>query len=132
MRFNIVDQLCFFRVPGEVDNVVGWELMGTDSTELPLGELGNRWDRERAMIIILNRHWKFWIYRVINVLLIVDLMALSLFTFDEDKAADRFGFIYTMLLTVVASVFIVKEYLPLFKSTCKTAFKSTINDCLYG
>ena len=111
--WNIVDEMCTFEVPGQFSNVVGWELMGI---ELPIGERGNFGGgayRKRGLVFILKRHWKFYIYRVIVVMFIVGMITLALFTFGKESAAARFGFISTMLLTVVAYMFIIKEYLPL-------------------
>ena len=62
---------------------------------------------------IIRREWKFYIFRVVIVLSIVSFFATFVFLFGETgNLADRLGFVATMLLTTVAFMFIVKEYLP--------------------
>lgn len=97
-----------FCMQGIRANITGWNFVGL---ELPIGQT-QYWEREKSLVIILKRQWKFYLYRVVLVLFIIGLITLSVFIFGEDSIADRFGFISTTLLTVVAYMFIIKEYLP--------------------
>ena len=90
----------------------GWRLMGTQIQS----KMGERYGRQPQLTqthcIVLQREWKFYLRNVIFVLFIVSLITLGVFTFGDDTAADRLGFVSGMFLTAVAYMFIVNEYLP--------------------
>lgn len=65
----------------------------------------------------VKRDWQFYAVRVIFVLAIISFLSNMCFFFGdiEDTTSDRFGSISTSLLTTVAFIFIISEYLPPLK-----------------
>lgn len=62
----------------------------------------------------VERHWKFYVRNVFLVLSILSFLSNMCFLFGdiEDTVSDRFDFISTTLLTIVAFIFIIREYVP--------------------
>ena len=94
---------------GQSFNAVGWELKGF--------EIGypcpNDNEKNISIRIIVQRLWKFYIIRVVVVLMIISFMTLFALIFDDGEGInDRLGYISTMLLTAVAYMFITNGFIP--------------------
>lgn len=65
----------------------------------------------------VKRDWHFYALRVILVMAIISFLSNACFFFGdiEDSVSDRFGSISTSLLTTVAFIFIISEWVPPLK-----------------
>eukprot|EP01084_Bolivina_argentea_P132839 234425_1 len=99
-------------------NLIGYEFKGiavsgyTYKTDNNIG--GNEgelrsWNWYR---VILRRSWIFYWNKVVFVLCIISLMSITVFLFGNGSLSDRLGFLSTTLLTAVAYIYIVNEYIP--------------------
>eukprot|EP01083_Nonionella_stella_P058511 153202_1 len=95
----------FFTASDASCNLIGWIMKGIQVRPSVNGDV-------QCWVVVLRRAWRFYFWRVIVILSIVSLMSISVFVFGQDSVADRFGFLSTTLLTAVAYMFIINEYLP--------------------
>lgn len=63
---------------------------------------------------VVQRYWLYYVRNVVMVLAIISFVSNMCFLFGdiEESIADRFEFISTILLTIVAFIFITSDYIP--------------------
>ena len=91
---------------------------------------------EHAFCVILQRAWRFYIRKVVLVLIMVSLLSVCVFVRRDDETlviGDALDFLSTMLLTIVAFMIITKEDLPTLKSpTVLDRYLITILSFVFG
>ena len=60
----------------------------------------------------MKRNAGFYIWKVLFPLLLVPLLAMSMFLFEPDQVADKLNIVLSMLLTVFAFLFVIAADLP--------------------
>merc|ERR1712228_1092668 len=106
LEFEWVQKKSRFCVRGSRANLIGWILKEIQVRPHIKGDV-------QCWVVVLRRAWRFYFWRVIVILSIVSLISVSVFVFGgDDSVADRLGFLSTTMLTAVAYMFIINEYLP--------------------
>eukprot|EP01084_Bolivina_argentea_P132840 234427_1 len=118
IKFKFEPKFSDYQVRTGFFNLIGFEFKGialSGYTYEADNELGGTEGELRSWNwyrVILRRSWTFYWNKVVFVLCIISLMSITVFLFGSNSLSDRLGFLSTTLLTAVAYIYIVNEYIP--------------------
>lgn len=92
----------------------GGKLGKTSGANEGINWIGVRDDDASCKVICLfvERNSKYYLYRFASFISVLSFMGPAVFEMDSDSIADRFGYLSTLLLAVVAMLFVIDPNLP--------------------